>query len=263
MVAKPARLDTELVRRGLVSSRGAAKRAIAEGLVSVRGLPASRPQSLVDPAAPISLTEPATSWVSRGGEKLDAALERLAVPVEGRRWLDCGSSTGGFTHRLLEGGATTVIAVDVGYGQLDWRLRNDSRVVVLERTNARYLTPEDLPWPPEGVVADLSFISLRVVLPALAAVAGPGADFVLLVKPQFEVGRTALGRGGVVRDPALWADAVTGVVETAEGLGLGLTAVVASPLVGPAGNREFFVRLRPGVPSARESIAPAIAEAPA
>lgn len=261
-MTKLTRLDTELVRRGLVSSRGAAKRAIAEGLVEVRGLPAARPQSLVDRGASISLAGPGARYVSRGGDKLDGALERLAVPVRGRRWLDCGASTGGFTHRLLDGGATAVASVDVGYGQLDWRLRNDSRVVVLERTNVRHLVADALPWRPEGIAVDLSFISLRIVLPALVAVADAGADFVLLVKPQFEVGRAALGRGGVVRDPALWSDAVLGVVGAGERQGLGLAGAAASPLVGPAGNREFFVHLQPGGRAGRETIAAAIAEAP-
>lgn len=263
MVAKPSRLDAELVRRGLAPSRGAAKQAIADGLVEVRGLPATRAKSLVDRSAPISLAGPVARYVSRGGQKLDVALERLGVSVRGRRWLDCGASTGGFTHRLLDGGAASVAAVDVGYGQLDWRLRNDGRVVVLERINVRHLTANALPWPPEGVVADLSFISLRTVLGALVAVADPAADFVLLVKPQFEVGRAALGRGGVVRDPALWAEAVSAVVAAAERLGLGLAGAAASPLAGPAGNREFFVHLRRGASAQQGTISAAIAEAPA
>lgn len=176
---------------------------------------------------------------------MNAALAELDVEVAGRRWLDAGASTGGFTDRLLQGGAEAVAAVDVGYGQLAWKLRTDPRVVVVERTNVRDLGPQDLPWRPDAAVADLSFISLRLVLPVLAGLLAPGGDLVLLVKPQFEVGRQAAGRG-VVRDPHLWKSAITGVLDRAEELGLGLAGVVASPLAGPAGNREFFVHLRRG-----------------
>ena len=245
-MSKPARLDAELVRRGLAGSRAEAKRAIEEGNVAVRGVPASRPTTLVSPADPITLASPSARFVSRGGEKLDGALGRLDVRVEGRRWLDAGASTGGFTDRLLQGGAAAVAAADVGYGQLDWRLRNDPRVVVLERLNVRTLSAGDLPWPPEAVVADLSFISLRLVLPALVGAAGKNADFVLLVKPQFEVGRDAIGKGGVVRDPALWLDSMARVTGAARGLGMTLLAAVPSHLPGPAGNREFFLHLGPG-----------------
>jgi 23S rRNA (cytidine1920-2'-O)/16S rRNA (cytidine1409-2'-O)-methyltransferase len=243
-LSKPARLDAELVRRGLAGSRAEAKDAIEQGKVAVRGVPASRPTTLVSPADPITLSGPATRFVSRGGDKLDGALARLDVEVAGRRWLDAGASTGGFTDRLLQGGAAAVIAADVGYGQLDWRLRRDERVVVIERLNLRTLTPDRLPWPPEGVVADLSFISLRLVLPALAGVARDDADFVVMVKPQFEVGRDSIGKGGVVRDPALWIESMRGVAEAGLALGLGLAAAVPSPVPGPAGNREFFLHLR-------------------
>ncbi|MDQ5874762.1 MAG: TlyA family RNA methyltransferase, partial [Actinomycetota bacterium] len=171
---------------------------------------------------------------------------RFDVEVGGRVWLDAGASTGGFTDRLLRGGAARVIAVDVGYGQLDWRLRNDTRVTVLERINARHLRASDLPLPPNGVVADLSFISLTLVLPALAAVADPGADYVLLIKPQFEVGKKVVPRGGVVRDPDLWRAALDKVVASAGGLGLGAVGAAVATPPGPAGNREFFVHLRRG-----------------
>lgn len=248
-MSKPIRLDAALVRRGLVRSRAEAKKLIESGEVLVKGLPATKPTSMVASSDPISLAHSGSSFVSRGGDKLDGALERLDVRLEGRRWLDVGASTGGFTDRLLRGGAREVIALDVGYGQLDWRLRNDPRVFVIERTNARALTPDDLPYEPDGVTADLSFISLTVVLPALVRCASDEADLVLMVKPQFEVGRQAVGRGGVVRDPALWHQAVNGVVDAGEYLGLGLRGVAPSPLTGPAGNREFFVHLRlgPGV----------------
>ncbi len=245
-MSKPARLDAELVRRGLAGSRAEARSAIEQGKVAVRGVPASRPTTLVSPADPITLAAPAARFVSRGGEKLDGALRRLSVEVAGRRWLDAGASTGGFTDRLLQGGAVAVVAADVGYGQLDWKLRNDERVVVIERLNLRELTPDLLPWRPEGVVADLSFISLRLVLPALVSAAEDHADFVVLVKPQFEVGRHALGKGGVVRDPGSWVDAMRGVAEKARSLGLGLAGAAASELPGPAGNREFFLHLRRG-----------------
>jgi 23S rRNA (cytidine1920-2'-O)/16S rRNA (cytidine1409-2'-O)-methyltransferase len=166
--------------------------------------------------------------------------------VAGRRWLDAGASTGGFTDRLLQGGALSVIAIDVGYGQLDWKLRNDERVHVMERTNVRDLTPGDLPHAPEGITGDLSFISLGLVLPALVAVADPTADFVLLVKPQFEVGRGAVTKGGVVRDPELWRSALNGVAAAADELGLAVLGACVSDLKGPAGNTEFFLHLKRG-----------------
>ena len=246
---RTARLDTELVRRGFSSSRSEARRAIDAGLVTVKGMPATRPATLVSPNDPIALVDEGPRFVSRGGNKLDGALARLEVVVSGRRWLDAGASTGGFTDRLLQGGADAVCAIDVGYGQLDWKLRTDERVVVIERKNVRELEPDDLPWEPDAVVADLSFISLSVVLPALTRVASEKADQVLMVKPQFEVGKGQVGKGGVVRDPALWRSAIAGVVATADELGLGLVGVVPSEVPGPAGNREFFIHLRPGAPS--------------
>ncbi|CAN5520887.1 TlyA family rRNA (cytidine-2'-O)-methyltransferase [soil metagenome] len=221
-------------------------------------MPVTRPAALVAPDAPIALEPAVTRFVSRGGDKLDGALHRFSVTVAGRRWLDAGASTGGFTDRLLQGGARAVAAVDVGYGQLDWRLRNDERVVVLERTNVRNLTPEQLPWEPEAVVADLSFISLRLVLPALTSVARPDADHILMVKPQFEVGRREAVPRGVVRDPQTWRSTILSVVEAAASLGLGLVdAVVAAPR-GPAGNREFFVHLKPGWAGNREAVSRAV-----
>lgn len=228
--------------------------------MAVRGVPASRPTTLVSPADPITLTAPAARFASRGGDKLDGALARLDVVVEGRRWLDAGASTGGFTDRLLQGGAVAVVAADVGYGQLDWKLRTDERVVVIERLNLRELTVDHLPWRPDGVVADLSFISLRLVLPPLAAVAGEGADFVVLVKPQFEVGRDAIGKGGVVRDPSLWIESMRGVADAARSLGLGLAGAVPSEVPGPAGNREFFLHLRAGGDAGGAALEAAAAE---
>jgi len=227
----------------------------------VRGMPAPKAAALVDTEAAITISRETERFVSRGGLKLDGVLRRWSVPVAGRRWLDAGASTGGFTDRLLQGGAASVLAVDVGYGQLDWRLRNDSRVVVLERINVRALTPEDLPWPPGGVVADLSFISLRLVVGALAGVAGDDADFLLLVKPQFEAGRDAIPRGGVVRDPAIWASAIDAVVDSGAGAGLAAVGVAPSDLPGPAGNREFFVHFKRAAPGGVVDIGHAIEKA--
>ena len=260
-MTKPLRLDAELVRRGLAPSRAEARRAIESGEVLVSGLPATKPAALVRTEQNLSLARSVPSFVSRGGDKLDGALARFDVEVRGRSWLDAGASTGGFTDRLLRGGAASVVAVDVGYGQLDWRLRNDARVTVLERINARHLRAPDLPLRPDGVVADLSFISLTLVLPALAAVADHRADFVLLVKPQFEVGRKAVPRGGVVRDPDLWLAALDKVVASGRALGLGPAGAAVATPPGPAGNREFFVHLRHGAACDDAAMERAVGEA--
>lgn len=225
--------------------------------MKVTGLPTPSPASMIDPGIGISLEE-GRRFVSRGGNKLSDALDELKVAVEGRSWLDAGASTGGFTDRLLQGGAARVIAVDVGYGQLDWSLRNDDRVHVLERSNIRNLTPDDLPFVPDGCVADLSFISLRKVIPKLVELVALDGDFVLLVKPQFEVGKESLGKGGVVRDPDSWARAMREVVADAVASGLGLVSAVPSRWPGPAGNREFFVHLRRGEDSDMDSIERAV-----
>jgi 23S rRNA (cytidine1920-2'-O)/16S rRNA (cytidine1409-2'-O)-methyltransferase len=192
-----------------------------------------------------------TEYVSRGGHKLAGALDsfgKAGLAVAGKDALDAGASTGGFTDVLLRRGARSVAAVDVGYGQLAWSLRNDDRVTVFERTHVNDLTPQLLPCTPNLVVADLSFISLTKTLPALARVAGEDADFVVLVKPQFEVGRDGVGKGGVVRDPTRRADAVL-VVASAAPAGLGVAGICVSPLRGPAGNFEYFLWLRPGAPA--------------
>lgn len=245
-MAKRTRLDAELVRRGLVRSRGEAGDAIAAGDVLVNGVPVDRAATMVAPDVSVALRKRPRRFVSRGGEKLDGALDHLDVEVAGRKWLDAGASTGGFTDCLLRRGAAEVVAVDVGYGQLDWGLRNDERVTVMERVNVRDLTPEDLPWAPDAVVADLSFISLRLVVPALAGVAREDADLVVLVKPQFEVGRGQVGKGGVVRDPTLWREAIDVVAAAAVAVGFGVAGAAASSPAGPAGNREFFLHLRRG-----------------
>ena len=225
----------------------------------VRGMPATRAATMVSPEDSLAISDRARRFVSRGGDKLAGALDRLNVDVAGRAWLDAGASTGGFTDCLLQAGAASVVAVDVGYGQLDWRLRNDERVTVLERTNVRSLAAADLPRRPEGVVADLSFISLTLVLPALTDVMDRRGDLLLMVKPQFEVGRDAVGKGGVVSDPALWLESVLGVVDAAESRGLGLVDATASDPPGPAGNREFFVHLNRGGPHNRGAAARAVA----
>jgi 23S rRNA (cytidine1920-2'-O)/16S rRNA (cytidine1409-2'-O)-methyltransferase len=329
-----ARLDTELVRRGLARSREQAAGLIADGRVLVAGQTAAKPATQVGRDAAIAVRDPAgePDYASRGGRKLAGALAAFGTPlispapatasappvtssppvtsdpavahppvsggagprgagpvampapagtptapspsaalapaapgngagrpapaggqagglvVAGRRCLDAGASTGGFTDVLLRAGAAHVVAVDVGYGQLAWPLRTDPRVTVLDRVNVRELTPEQVAPAPELVTADLSFISLTLVLPALVACAAPGADFVLLVKPQFEAGKGNVGAGGVVRDPAQRAAAVRSVAGAAAGAGLGAAGVTASLLPGPAGNVEYFLWLRAGAP---------------
>lgn len=263
-MSRRARLDTELVRRGLAASRAEAARLIETGRVTVRRAPASKAAALVAPSDPVAVTAGPADYASRGGTKLAGALDALGVGVEGRNCLDAGASTGGFTDVLLRRGAARVVAVDVGYGQLAWPLRTDPRVFTLDRTNVRFLTPTSVPPPaPDLVVADLSFISLTLVLPVLRSVAASDADFVLLVKPQFEAGRNRVGKGGVVRDPAVWAEAMRRVVDSGADLGLGLASGVASPLPGPAGNVEFFLHLSVGAgANADDVIRAAIAEAP-
>ena len=245
---KRARLDAELVRRGLARSREQASALITGGKVSVRGMVATKPATGVENDAPIVVKDSDDpGWASRGAHKLLGALEAftpLGLAVEGKRCLDAGASTGGFTDVLLREGAARVIAADVGRGLLDWRLRTDDRVVVLDRTNVRNLTPADLDGQVDLMVGDLSFISLKLVLPALAECVRPGGDLVPMVKPQFEVGKDRLGSGGVVREPELRAESVLGVIDEATKLGLALRGVVASPLPGPSGNVEFFVWLR-------------------
>jgi 23S rRNA (cytidine1920-2'-O)/16S rRNA (cytidine1409-2'-O)-methyltransferase len=259
------RLDAELVRRELARSREHAADLIESRSVLVNGIPATKPATQVDAETSIVLQGDRDDFVSRGGHKLAGALDAFAnVAVDGRICLDAGASTGGFTDVLLRRGAEKVIAVDVGYGQLAWELRTNERVTILDRTNIRHLTGDQVGVEVELVVADLSFISLSLVLPALAAVSRSDADFVLMVKPQFEVGREKLGAGGVVRDPELRKSAVLDVAQSAYDVGLGTMGITASPLPGPAGNVEYFLWLRRGAPSIDEkALDKAIAEGPA
>lgn len=241
------RLDAELVRRKDARSRDHARDMIVAGRVSVNGMVATKPATGVDGDVSIRVAvSDDDRWASRGAHKLLGALaafEPSGLSLSGRRVLDAGASTGGFTDVCLDRGAAEVLAVDVGYGQLIWRLQNDDRVTVLDRTNVRTLTAEELGGPADAMVGDLSFISIDLVLPALAACVAEGGDLLPMVKPQFEVGKHRLGHGGVVRDPALRAEVTLDVARAARGHGLSTRAVVASPLPGPSGNVEYFLWL--------------------
>ncbi|WP_335982205.1 MULTISPECIES: TlyA family RNA methyltransferase [Streptomycetaceae] len=249
------RLDAELVRRKLARSREHAGQLIAAGRVTVAGATATKSATQVETSAALVVAKDDgdPDYVSRGGHKLAGALAAFTprgLTVAGRRALDAGASTGGFTDVLLRAGAAEVVAVDVGYGQLAWSLQSDDRVTVKDRTNVRELTLEAIDGRPVGlVVGDLSFIPLGLVLPALVRCAAPDADLVLMVKPQFEVGRERLGSGGVVRSSRLRAESVRKVAEQAAVLGLGALGVTASPLPGPSGNVEYFLWLRSGAPA--------------
>ena len=268
MPPRRLRLDAELVRRGAARSREHASELIAAGRVTVNGATASKPATGVTVDADIVVREDPDrpDYVSRGGHKLAGALADFAeqgLNVAGRRCLDAGASTGGFTDVLLRAGAAQVVAVDVGYGQLAWSLRQDPRVQVHDRTNVRELTPELVGGPVDVVVGDLSFISLELVLDALLGVTAPDGDLALMVKPQFEVGKDRLGRGGVVREPALRAEAVEKIVAAADRRGWGAVAGTVSSLPGPAGNVEFFVWLRRGERAlSREAVETLVARSP-
>lgn len=252
---KRARLDTELVRRHLAESRTQAAAMIQAGQVLVDGQEALKPARQVELSAPIVLRDPnRVAYASRGAHKLLGALDYLelygsSVPqIEGSVCLDAGASTGGFTDVLLRRGAAKVFAVDVGYGQLSWRLRTDSRVVNLERTNVRTLDPALIDPAAQLIVGDLSFISLGLVLPALVAVAAQSAWYLLMVKPQFEIGRERLGHGGVVREESERIETILGVAAQAQELGMAIAQVAPSGLAGPAGNVEYFLYFsRPGL----------------
>lgn len=254
MPPRRLRLDAELVRRSLAPSRERAAQLIADGRVKVSGVVATKPATGVttDVAILVLEGEHGPDYVSRGAHKLAGALAVFGpagLTVAGRRCLDAGASTGGFTDVLLRAGAEEVVAVDVGYGQLDWSLQQHERVRVHDRTNVRTLSTEDIGGPVDLVVGDLSFISLVLVLEALLGVTRPDGDLALMVKPQFEVGKDRVGKGGVVRDPELRAEAVLAVAHAAARRGWGARAVTVSPLPGPSGNVEFFLWLRHGAPT--------------
>ena len=244
------RLDTELVSRRLASSRQVAQREIRSGSVVVDGAPVTKPSRLVGPAQELRLVATGLRYVSRSGEKLAAALDEFAVDVAGLRCLDVGSSTGGFTDCLLQRSAASVVAVDVGTGQLHDRLRDDARVTVLEQTDIRSVTPDRLGGPVELAAADLSFISLSLVVPTLRTLLIAGRPLIALVKPQFEAGRRAVAAGrGVIRDPSIWRRVLIEVVDAAASADLALAAAAVSPLRGASGNVEFVVQLVAGGPS--------------
>jgi 23S rRNA (cytidine1920-2'-O)/16S rRNA (cytidine1409-2'-O)-methyltransferase len=241
------RLDHLLVARGLVASRERARALILAGHVLVASRPVTKAGTLVDAAADVALREPDHPWASRAGLKLAHGLEVFGITAAGRTALDIGASTGGFTDVLLERGAAHVVALDVGRGQLDWRLRTDPRVTVVEGVNARYLTPGGLPEPRRRfdlITIDVSFISLRHIFPVVPPLLAPAGDVVALIKPQFEAGRGDVGKGGVVRDEAVRQRTVDAAIEEAHRVGLQRVALEPSPVTGAAGNQEFLLHLR-------------------
>jgi 23S rRNA (cytidine1920-2'-O)/16S rRNA (cytidine1409-2'-O)-methyltransferase len=247
-LAKGSRLDATLVERGLAASRERARALILAGLVRVDGHHVTKAGAPVATGAAVTIDKPDHPYVGRGGIKLAHALDVFRISVEGLVALDIGASTGGFTDALLQRGARRVVALDVGHGQLDWKLRSDPRVVALERINARTLTPDQLPADARRfdiVTLDVSFISLRQVLPPIPPLLAPDAHVVALVKPQFEAGRDDVGKGGIVQDPAVQLRVIEEVTAAADRIGLSRTALVESPITGMEGNREFLLHLRP------------------
>jgi 23S rRNA (cytidine1920-2'-O)/16S rRNA (cytidine1409-2'-O)-methyltransferase len=239
-----ARLDVEMARRGLAESRERARRLVMAGRVRVNSRPADKPDLRVDGDTPIEVIAAKREYASRGAYKLIGALDHFGVSVEGKRALDVGASTGGFTDVLLARGAQSVIALDVGYGQLAERLRTDSRIIVKDRTNIRHVTAEELPYRAELTTIDVSFISLRLVLPAVLALLGAPAEIIALIKPQFEVGKGKVGKGGIVRDENLRRETVDAILEFARGLGLDVAGAIESPIEGAEGNREYLTLMR-------------------
>lgn len=243
---KKVRLDQLVFDQGLSESRERAKAIIMSGVVYVNGQRADKPGALVAPDAKIEVRGNTLPYVSRGGFKLEKALRVFPIDPTGLTCIDCGASTGGFTDVLLQNGAAHVYAIDVGYGQLDWKLRNDPRVTVMERTNARYLTADDLPLRPTLGVMDVSFISITKILPAAAAIMGENGEFISLIKPQFEAGRDRVGKKGVVRDAQVHLDVVKEILHFIDA-DMGWTAqnLSFSPIKGPEGNIEFLVHILP------------------
>jgi 23S rRNA (cytidine1920-2'-O)/16S rRNA (cytidine1409-2'-O)-methyltransferase len=234
------RLDHLMVTRSLAQSRDAATRMIIAGQVTIAGMVVDKPAKMISRDTPIEIHEPATRFVSRGGEKLLAALDACAIEVQGLTCLDVGCSTGGFTDCLLQRGASRVYAIDVGYGQFDWRLRNDARVVLHERTNIRYVDASMIPEPIDLVVIDVSFISLEKVFPAITSFLRRGALVIALIKPQFEVGKGQVGRGGIVREESQRQDVLQRILGVASQFGLRTKKTLDSPLKGKKGNLEFL-----------------------
>ena len=245
-MGKRQRLDLLLVERQLVASREDGRRRILAGEILVNQQPVTKAGNLIDPAATISV-KAAPRYVSRGGVKLEKALHEFTIPVAGKSCIDIGASTGGFTDCLLAHGAGKVIAVDVGYGQLDWQLRNDPRVLVLERTNIRYLTPANLPFVPDLATIDASFISLKLILPTVRLLIAADATVIALIKPQFEVGKGKVGKGGVVRSAEEHNRVVAEISQASIDYGYRVLGVIQSPLLGPQGNKEFLLYLKAGV----------------
>jgi 23S rRNA (cytidine1920-2'-O)/16S rRNA (cytidine1409-2'-O)-methyltransferase len=242
-MGKRERLDKLLVERGLVTSREEGRGRILAGHVLVNDQPVDKAGSLIDHNARIRLRSEPSPYASRGGVKLEKALREFAIDVTGKIALDVGASTGGFTDCLLAHGAVQVYAVDVGYGQLDWQLRNDPRVVVFEKTNIRFLEIGALPRPAEIATIDVSFISLKLVLPQVQTLLAPASQVIALIKPQFEVGKGKVGKGGVVRSQQEHQRVIEEIKYAATGLGFAIRGVTESPLLGPKGNKEFFIHL--------------------
>lgn len=243
-MGKRKRLDKLLVDRGLVASREEGRGRILAGDVLVNERPSTKAGNLIDEQAAIRIKAKARPYASRGGSKLETALERFDLDVSGKIVIDVGASSGGFSDCLLAHGARQIFAVDVGYGQLDWRLRNDPRIVVFEKTNIRYLDLSALPYPADIATIDVSFISLKLVLPNVQALLRPENQIMALIKPQFEVGKGKVGKGGVVRSPDEHRRVIEEIEAAATALGYAVRGVIESPLLGPAGNKEFFIHLR-------------------
>jgi 23S rRNA (cytidine1920-2'-O)/16S rRNA (cytidine1409-2'-O)-methyltransferase len=235
------RLDTVLVERGLAETRARARAVIMAGSVYVDGVRTDKAGALVGEGSGVEVRDSSLKYVSRGGLKLEAALREFGIDPSGWAAADIGASTGGFTDCLLKSGAAKVYAIDVGYGQLDWKLRNDPRVIVKEKLNARYIKPDDISEPVDIAVIDVSFISLTMIIPPALALLKPGGVLAALIKPQFEVGKGEVGKGGIVRDEAKHREVVNKIREHVQSLGMGVLGVIPSPIEGAEGNKEFLI----------------------